>query len=249
MVSQSDDRCQHISQTGQSSSDNLEDVIPESTMAVRQDNMNLQIEIDVSRKTGETNRQMAAIVEGSDDAIISKTLDGIITCWNMAAEVLYGYTAAEAVGQQSISLHIPPEHLDEIPDLLERIGRSESISSHETTYRRKDGNDICVSLTISPVRNNAGTIVGTSTIARDITTQVRVRKEREKLIAELQEALAKFKTWQGLFHICAWCKKIRDDQGYWQQIEAYIHDHSEAFFSHGICPDCVRKAQAQMQKD
>ena len=226
--------------------DHLEDVILERTRELQEANTKLKIEIDVRRKAEEASRQLAAIVEGSDDAIISKTLDGVITSWNMAAEILYGYTAAEAIGEQSISLRIPPEHLNEIPDLLERIVRGERIFHHEAVYRRKDGHDICVSLTISPIRDNAGAIIGTSTIARDITERELVRKEREKLIAELQEALLKVKALKGLLPICAWCKKIRNDQGYWQQIEAYIRDHSEADFSHGICPECAHKVRAEI---
>ncbi len=225
--------------------DHLEEVILERTRELRQANIRLKIEIDVRRKAEEASRQLAAIVEGSDDAIISETLDGVVTSWNKAAEILYGYTAADAIGQQSKSLHIPPDHLDEIPDLLERIGRGERIFHHEATYRSKDGHDIGVSLTISPIRDNAGTIIGVSTIARDISERERVRKEREKLIAELQEALVKVKALKGLLPICAWCKKIRNDQGYWQQIEAYIRDHSEADFSHGICPECAHKVRGE----
>ena len=227
--------------------DHLEEVILERTGELQQANTKLQIEIDVRRKAEEASRQLAAIVEGSDDAIISETLDGVITSWNKASKILYGYTAAEAIGQQSISLHVPPDHLDEIPDLLERIGRGERIFHHEATYRSKYGHDIGVSLTISPIRDNTGTIIGISTIARDISERERVRKEREKLIAELQEALVKVKALKGLLPICAWCKKVRNDQGYWQQIEAYIRDHSEADFSHGICPECAHKVRAETQ--
>jgi len=225
--------------------DHLEEVILERTGELQQANTKLQIEIDVRRKAEEASRQLAAIVEGSDDAIISQTLDGVITSWNKAAEILYGYTAAEAIGQISTSLHIPPAHLDEISNLLYRVGRGERIFHHEATYRNKDGHDIGVSLSISPIKNNAGNIIGVSTIARDISERERVRKEREKLIAELQEALVKVKALKGLLPICAWCKKVRNDQGYWQQIEAYIRDHSEADFSHGICPECAHKVGAE----
>ncbi|MGO8946015.1 MAG: PAS domain S-box protein [Syntrophobacteraceae bacterium] len=227
--------------------DHLEEVILERTGELQQANTKLQIEIDVRRKAEEASRQLAAIVEGSDDAIISQTLDGVITSWNKAAEILYGYTAAEAIGQKSTSLHIPPAHLDEISNLLYRVGRGERIFHHEATYRSKDGHDIGVSLSISPIKDNAGNIIGVSTIARDISERERVRKEREKLIAELQEALVKVKALKGLLPICAWCKKIRNDQGYWQQIEAYIRDHSEADFSHGICPECAQKVGAETQ--
>jgi PAS domain S-box-containing protein len=183
---------------------------------------------------------LAAIVEGSDDAIISKTLDGVITSWNKAAEILYGYSAAEAIGQP-ISLLTPPDGLDEVHNILKKIGQNERIVHYETIRLRKDGQKINISLSVSPLKNDVGELIGASSIARDISERERVRKEREKLIAELQEALAKVKTLKGLLPICAWCKKIRDDQGYWQQIEAYLHDHSEADFSHGICPECAHK--------
>jgi len=165
---------------------------------------------------------------------LSLTLSGVITSWNKAAENIYGYTAAEAIGRP-ISMHIPPENLHELPVLIGKINRGERVVHYETVRRRKNADDINVSLTISPVRDDSGAIVGASAIARDITERRRVRREREKLIADLREALAKVKTLKGLLPICAWCKKIRDDKGYWQQIEAYIRDHSEADFSHGIC--------------
>jgi PAS domain S-box-containing protein len=227
--------------------DYLEQLVQERTRELEETNSKLEIEIDVRRKAEKVSRQLAAIVEGSEDAIISNTLTGIITSWNKAAEIIYGYTAEEAIGQP-ISLHIPSEHLHELPDMLSRIGRGERIFHHETIRQKKNGDGINVSLTISPVRDGSGAIIGASTIARDITERERVRKEREKLIIELQEALAKVKTLTGMLPICAWCKKIRDDQGYWQQIEAYIRDHSEADFSHGICPACAQKAREEVQR-
>ncbi|MGA2401137.1 MAG: PAS domain S-box protein [Syntrophobacteraceae bacterium] len=226
--------------------DYLEQLIHERTSELEETNSKLQTEIDVRRKAEKASRQLAAIVEGSDDAIISQTLAGIVTSWNKAAEITYGYTAEEAIGQP-MSLHVPPEHLNEIPDLLARIGRGERIFHYETIRRRKNGDDINVSLTISPIRDDSGSIIGASSIGRDITEGKRVRKEREKLIEELQVALAKVKTLKGLLPICAWCKKIRDDQGYWQQIEVYIRDHSEADFSHGMCPACAQKAREELK--
>ncbi|MGC9965273.1 MAG: PAS domain S-box protein [Syntrophobacteraceae bacterium] len=226
--------------------DYLEQLVRERTRELEETNGKLQIEIDVRRKAEKASRQLAAIVESSDDSIISQTLAGIITSWNKAAEIIYGYTAAEAIGQPA-SLHIPPEHIQEVPDMLARMCRGERIVHHETTRRRKNGEDIKVSITISPIRDDSDSIIGASTIARDITERERVRKEREKLIMELREALAKVKTLKGLLPICAWCKKVRDDRGYWQQIEAYIRDHSEADFSHGICPTCAQKAREEFQ--
>ena len=225
--------------------DRLEQLVHERTRDLEEANNKLHIEIDVRRKAEEASRQLAAIVEGSDDAITSHTLDGIVLSWNKSAEIMYGYTVSDAIGQP-LTLHVPTDDADELPGLFARVGRGESIFHHETTFRRKDGNYINVLLTISPIRDHSGLIIGTSCIARDITERERVRKEREKLIIELQEALAKVKALRGLLPICAWCKKIRDDKGYWQQIEAYIRDHSEADFSHCICPACAERVREEL---
>jgi PAS domain S-box-containing protein len=131
------------------------------------------------RESNDALLWFASIVECSDDAIISKTLDGIITSWNEAAERVFGYTAEEVVGK-SVTILIPPERHDEEPAILARLRRGERI--HEETVRqRKDGSLINISLTVSPVKNAQGKIVGASKIARDIT----VRKRNEEHIATL----------------------------------------------------------------
>ena len=104
-----------------------------------------------------------------------------------------------------------------------------------------------VSLSVSPIRDSSGSRIGASAIAHDVTERKRAEQEREKLIAELQEALSKVKTLSGLLPICSSCKKIRDDRGYWNQIEGYIRSHAEVEFSHGICPDCMKKLYADFQ--
>ncbi|QND60627.1 sensor histidine kinase [Mesorhizobium huakuii] len=121
------------------------------------------------RKRGEDAVQhLSAIVESSFDAIVSKDLDGFIRSWNRGAERLFGYAPAEAVGQH-ISMLIPPDHHDEEPKILARLRRGERIESYETIRQKKDGQLVPVSLTISPVRDATGRIVGASKIARDIT--------------------------------------------------------------------------------
>jgi PAS domain S-box-containing protein len=104
-------------------------------------------------------------------------------------------------------------------------------------------------VTCSPCRDEKGIIRGTVHIARDISQEKSVKTEREKLISELQDALSKVKLLSGFLPICASCKKIRDDKGYWNQIEEYIRDRSEAEFSHGICPDCVKKLYPDYSKN
>jgi PAS domain S-box-containing protein len=119
---------------------------------------------------------LAAIVESSDDAIISKNLDGIITSWNRAAERIFGYSAEEAIGQP-IYILIPPELVGTEAGILGRLKRGERIDHYETVRRKKDGSLFDVSLTISPIRNKAGRILGASKIARDITERKRVEEE------------------------------------------------------------------------
>ena len=119
---------------------------------------------------------LAAIVDSSDDAIVSKTLDGVITSWNAGAERLFGYTASEAVGQH-ISLIIPANRRNEETVIIERIKKGERIEQFDTVRMRKDQTPLDISLTISPVRDASGKIVGASKIARDITQRKRIERE------------------------------------------------------------------------
>jgi PAS domain S-box-containing protein len=125
---------------------------------------------------------LAAIVDSSDDAIISKTLDGVITSWNAGAERLFGYTAKEAVGQH-ITLIIPINRRDEETAILERLSRGERIDHFDTIRVRKDGTTLDISLTISPLRDAAGKIIGASKIARDVSH----RKRSERMLLESEE--------------------------------------------------------------
>ena len=320
-------------------------------------------DISERKKAEEALLRFAAIVKSSTDAIVGKTPEGIIASWNPAAERIYGYSAEEITGR-SVSILAPADRPDELPQLLERIKRGEGIPPFETVRVRKDGKHINVSLTISPIKDFTGKIIGASAIARDITElkqaqealrrseqeladffenapvalkwtgpdgyilrvnqaeldllgytheeyvghhiagfhsdqevvneilqrlarhetvdnyEARLRckdgsikhvlissnvlwrtgkfvhtrwftrditerkrseDERAKLVVELQEALASVKTLSGLLPICAWCKKVRDDEGYWNQLETYIQTHSDTQFTHGICPECIKK--------
>jgi PAS domain S-box-containing protein len=182
---------------------------------------------------------LASIVESSEDAIYGKTLDSIIVSWNPAAERIYGYQAAEVIGR-SIAILFPLDRRDELLEIMSSIRRGELVGFHQTERLRKDGRIIPVSTTISPIRNMEGQVIGASSIARDITKQKQADDERLGLIKELTEALGHVKKLSGLLPICASCKRIRDDQGYWQQVETYITRHTDAVFTHGICPECVK---------
>jgi len=146
---------------------------------------------DISdRSHAELNANLlAAIVESSDDAIVSKNLDGIIMSWNRGAARLFGYTAAEAIGQ-SIALIIPPDRLEEEPKILERLKRGERVEHFETIRITKDGSRLNISLTISPVRDAHGRIVGASKVARDVTPRVRQQEALQAANAALERANA-----------------------------------------------------------
>jgi PAS domain S-box len=127
---------------------------------------------------------LAAIVASSDDAIVSKNLDGIITSWNRGAERIFGYTAHEAIGKP-ITILIPHDRLDEEADILARLRRGEQVDHFETVRMRKDGTPLDISVTISPLRNAAGIVIGASKVARDITQQ----KRAEQALRESEERL------------------------------------------------------------
>jgi PAS domain S-box-containing protein len=130
---------------------------------------------------------LAAIVRSSDDAIVSKTLDGVIKSWNPAAERIFGFTPSEAIGHH-ITLIIPPDRWSEEDEVLARIRRGESVEHFDTVRMRKDGTLLNISLTVSPVRNQAGVIIGVSKIARDVSLTKRLESERSDLLAREQSA-------------------------------------------------------------
>src|SRR6516225_5916740 len=143
---------------------------------------------DTKRREEQAKSLMAAIVESSEDAIVSKTLDGVVTSWNKAAERIFGYAAAEMVGQP-ISVLTPPGRADEMRCILDRIGRGERIEHYETERRRKDGRLIQISLTVSPIRGKTGQIVGAAKIARDITKAKRAQAALFEREAHLRSIL------------------------------------------------------------
>ena len=125
-----------------------------------------------------------AIIKSSDDAILSKDLNGVIMTWNRGAQLLFGYTAEEAVGKP-VTILIPMDRYDEEPMILERIRRGQSIDHYETIRQRKDGSLVDISLTVSPIKNEKGEVIGASKIARDITETKRAQERQELLLREM----------------------------------------------------------------
>jgi len=190
---------------------------------------------------------LAAIVDSTGEAIFSQNMDGIITTWNAGACQLFGYTEAEAVG--SPVLIIVPESLRASTlKVFEDLRTGKPIENFETVRVRKDGTEVDVYLAISPIKSASGRLMGASSIAYDITERKKIEEERTKMIEQLNETLSKVRTLSGLLPICASCKKIRDDKGYWQKLETFVHEHSNAEFSHSICPDCMERLYPDFTK-
>jgi PAS domain S-box-containing protein len=141
----------------------------------------LEAEIAERKKVEERLLHLAAIVESSDDAILSKDLEGIITSWNAGAERIYGYSAQEIVGQPVTRIFLPDQQ-DEFTQIMTRIRHGERIDHYETTRVRKDGAHLTVSVTVSPIKNSSGTIIGASTIARDITEHKQLEAKFQRLL-------------------------------------------------------------------
>ncbi|HKQ46809.1 MAG TPA: PAS domain S-box protein [Phycisphaerae bacterium] len=144
-------------------------------------------DVTARRQADADRERLAAIVEGSHDAVIGKDLNGMVTSWNTGAEQIFGYTAEEMLGRP-ISLLVPEGRADEMPRILERIKRGEEIENFDTIRRRKDGTEILISLTCSPIRGSGGRIIGVSKIARDVTERNRLFQALEDRSDQLAEA-------------------------------------------------------------
>ena len=167
--------------------------------------------------------------------------EGIILFVNQLVEKMFNYQKEELIGRQ-VEILLPNRFHDQ--HTLHRKKFIKTPSSRKMGKGRnlfaktKEGREFPVEVGLGYSRDQKGLII--SAVIIDISKQREVESEREKLIAELKDALSKVKNLSGLLPICAGCKKIRDDTGYWNQIESYIHAHSEAEFSHGLCPQCAK---------
>jgi len=176
------------------------------------------LDITERKRAEERIRELGAIVESSDDAIFGRTLDGLITSWNKGAEKIYGYAENEVIGQP-VSILVPVDRQDEAPEILGRVAQGESISHYETVRRRKDGQEIHVSLTISPIRNWEGRIVGASAIARDIT-------ERKRIDEALRQSEKRFAAFMANMPAFAWIKDVQGRYVYVNQMMEKVRPYS-----------------------
>jgi len=175
------------------------------------------------------------------------TPDGQIVDANPALIQMLGYRNLDALLEMNAaSIHASPEQRERENAVL----RCEGIArGFELQMRKRDGTLIWAKDTVRAICDDAGTVLHYEGSMEDITERKWAEQERERLIRELQKALSEVMMLSGLLPICSVCKKIRDDQGYWQQVEEYIGAHSEAEFTHGICPECARKLYPEIFQD
>ena len=201
-------------------------------------------QIETRIKDSET--KFRRVAESAKDAIITADSTGKITFCNTSAANLFGYPADEIIGQ-SLGILMPQRFREAHERGMANVvaGRNSRLigKTVELFGITKDGNEFPVELSLSTWKSGDETFY--TGMIRDISERKQHEKELNQLVSTLKASLAKVRQLSGLLPICASCKKIRDDQGYWNQIEEYIRHRSEAEFSHGICPDCSRKLYPQ----
>jgi len=180
-----------------------------------------------------------ALFASASDAIVTLDLNGNVVSINPYFEQLFGYTRADIYGKNLDSFIVKEDNIEDASTITRAV-QDGGIAHFERKRMRKDGMFVDVSVSGAPIVVE-GEHIGALAIYRDISERKKAEEERERMITELQEALRQVNTLSGLIPICANCKKIRDDQGYWSDVELYISKHSDAEFSHGLCNDCMKK--------
>ncbi|MBI5216553.1 MAG: PAS domain S-box protein [Ignavibacteriae bacterium] len=192
-------------------------------------------------------KTLSSAVEQTADNVFITDNNGVIQYVNHAFTKTTGYSSEEAIGKTPRILK-SGKHDQRFYEELWGTIRSGYVFSASFINKQKNGELYWDEKTITPIKDQEGVITHFVSTAKDFTKQKLAEQEREKLLADLQEAFANIKTLKGLIPICASCKKIRDDKGFWQQVEGYIMEHSDASFSHGICPGCIEKLYPEIAK-
>ncbi len=176
--------------------------------------------------------------------IVTLDPNGIVTMLNRKGCEFLGYKEEDILGENWFKKCLPqPEGWENVYPVFKDImnGRLVAAEYFENEILSKDGQKSLIAWHNNYFRDDNGQIVGTISTGQDITERKQAEKERENLINKLQDALSEIKTLRGILPICSFCKKIRDDKGYWEQVDVYIHKYSQADISHSICPECAKE--------
>ncbi len=201
-----------------------------------------------TRKTlKDSELKFSSVISSASDAIISTNTMGEIVFWNRAAQKIFGYTENEIIGH-SLTVLMPERYRNAHREGMERLTSTGEARVLGQTVQlhgmMKEGLEFPLELSLAAWK--IGEEKFYTGIIRDISVRKKLEQEKEAFMLELQDALEKVKTLSGFLPICGSCKKIRDDKGYWNQIESYISNHSEVLFSHSICPDCAKKLYSDL---
>ncbi|MGB3221704.1 MAG: response regulator [Desulforhopalus sp.] len=197
------------------------------------------------KKMQEQREWLRVILSSMGDAVVAANKEGVVSFINPTAEILTGWTRVAAIGKSlSKVFHIINERTRQsLATPMEDLLNSGKISDPDNRWLlvNQTGIEIPIWSSGALIHDKHNHVQGIVLVFRDISLQRQAEKEKDSLIAELTEAMNKVRQLSGLVPICASCKNIRDDKGYWMRLEKYIQEHSEATFSHAICPDCVKK--------
>jgi PAS domain S-box-containing protein len=194
---------------------------------------------DSLRKSEEKYR---SLVESTDDSVYLVNRSYMYLYLNRKHMTRMGFSGDEYMGRAYSEFH-SPEETRVFVDEIDKVFETGEPAQHEHRSQR-DGKYFL--RTLSPVKGPGAEIIAVNVVTKNITALKELEAEREKIIGELQSALEKIRALKGLIPICSWCKKVRDDKGYWDEIESYIRKHSDADFSHGICPECFEGFKAKV---
>lgn len=210
-----------------------------------------QIALAIDRKRAhealiESERRFREIADLLPTILCELDQDLCITYMNRIGIEVFSMTSDRLEPCREAGQLFHPDDADRVTDLLKDMRKGKKIKGAEYRLKRADKEEMVALVHSSPVVD-AGKVLGAKLSITDITPRKKAEDQRDKLISELQKTLAEVKMLKGIIPICASCKKIRDDKGYWNQVESYIRDHSEAEFSHGLCPECVKKLYPELK--
>lgn len=197
----------------------------------------------------ESEKKYRRLVESleRDYIIYSHDVDGNFTYLSPSVKNVLGYSQDEFMGHYTDYITDSPINKD-VEEHTNSALRGEKQSPYEAEFWHKNGNRVHLRVTEVPLFDDDGNVLAVEGIVQDITEIKRAEKDRESALKKLEKALSEIKTLRGILPFCLFCKKIRDDKGYWEQVDVYIHKYSEADISHSICPECFKKNYPDVEK-